>query len=162
MQIDSSRFSLEHGELSGRYLVSDLCRLHDQLADQSGEMTWQLHGDVDALARPVLHLKLDGHLRLVCQRCLQSFEWRLATQNALVQFADEAKLDEAQTQDEDLDAILIDPALDVMALIEDEVLLSLPFAPMHDVCEGIDGVVSAGTKANPFAVLAGLKAGKAS
>jgi uncharacterized protein len=50
-------------------------------------------------------------------------------------------------------------ALDAEALIEDEVLLSLPWAPRHQHCElasGIDGGAKPGRE-SPFGVLARLK-----
>ena len=66
------------------------------------------------------------------------------------------KLDEAD-EDDDMDAIEAEPQLDVLALIEEELLLDLPFAPRH-----ADGKCATATnelqqKASPFAVLAGLK-----
>jgi uncharacterized protein len=58
---------------------------------------------------------------------------------------------------EDLDAIPVNPELDVWSLVEDEVLLAQPIAPRH-----MEGQCEAASKlkddaASPFAALAGLK-----
>jgi uncharacterized metal-binding protein YceD (DUF177 family) len=45
----------------------------------------------------------------------------------------------------------------VVALVEDELLLGLPFAPMHPEGECAPATNDLQHKANPFAVLAGLK-----
>ncbi|GGP21358.1 hypothetical protein GCM10010970_20080 [Silvimonas iriomotensis] len=159
--IDSAAFAREQRELSGTIAVSSLTRLHDQLADQSGSVEWELQGGVDKIERPWLDLAVKGQLRLVCQRCLKPMDWPFAMQTLLTQFSDEAKLDEAEEQDEELEGMLIDPALDVEALVEEEVILAVPFAPVHDQCGGTEGATEAGKKPNPFAVLAGLKTRKA-
>lgn len=159
--IDSAEFALEKRELSGNIAVSALTRLHDQLADQAGVVDWELQGGVDKLERPWLSLAVKGNLRLVCQRCLKPMDWPFVAETLLTQFTDEAKLDEAAEQDEELEGILVDPALDIEALVEEEVLLAVPFSPMHETCGGVDGVTEAGKKVNPFAVLAGLKTRKA-
>ncbi|TJZ74779.1 YceD family protein [Chitiniphilus eburneus] len=169
--IHSADFAREKQSLAGEVDVSALSRLHDQLADREGRLAWRLAGGVDRLARPVLHLAVSGELHLVCQRCLKAMTWPVAVQTELTQFLDEATLDEAEAQDEDLEGILVDAALDVEALVEEEVLLAVPFAPRHDACGGTTATAtmadepnpSAGKadKPNPFAVLATLKTRKA-
>ncbi len=159
--IDSAVFSREQQQLSGTVAVSSLTRLFDQLADQSGSAEWKLQGGVDKIERPWLDLVVKGQMRLVCQRCLKPMDWPFAIETRLTQFSDEAKLDEAEEQDEDLEGMLIDPALDVEALVEEEVILAVPFAPVHEQCGGTEGATEAGKKPNPFAVLAGLKTRKA-
>ena len=42
------------------------------------------------------------------------------------------------------------------ALVEDEILLSLPVAPRHEQCV-VPGAAVAGERINPFAALAGFK-----
>ncbi|KPC53268.1 YceD family protein [Amantichitinum ursilacus] len=159
--IDSAQFARENSELSGEIAVAQLPRLHDQLANTAGTITWRMHGGVDKLQRPWLSLRVDGELQLVCQRCLKPLDWPFASEAHLTQFADEAHMDDAEVQDEDLEGILIDPALDIEALVEEEVLLAVPFAPTHEACGGVEDAPETGKKVNPFAVLAGMKTRKA-
>jgi len=56
------------------------------------------------------------------------------------------------------------PQFDVMALLEDELLMALPLVPMHETCPvtpvfsaGDAAVEAAEAKPNPFAVLGQLK-----
>ncbi|MDR3410072.1 MAG: YceD family protein [Formivibrio sp.] len=161
--IHSVEFSREGGELGGVIPLKSLPRLHDQLASVDGEVRWQLVGDVDKIERPYLFLQVSADLELVCQRCLKPMPFRVKADTVLTQFQDEMKLDEAVAQDEDLEGILFEPELDVEMLVEDEVLLALPYAPRHAICDptGDRAKFSGDAKPNPFAVLAQLKTGKA-
>ncbi|HHW65861.1 MAG TPA: metal-binding protein, partial [Rhodocyclaceae bacterium] len=61
-----------------------------------------------------------------------------------------------ELEDDEVDAIEIDGGLDVMALLEDEILLALPIAPRHQVCEAPRPEGGA-SKESPFAALASLR-----
>jgi uncharacterized metal-binding protein YceD (DUF177 family) len=61
--------------------------------------------------------------------------------------------------DDDVDRVLATNAMDVASLVEDEVLLVLPMAPMHERCEP-DAGLRAADRGAPFAVLAGLRKGR--
>ncbi len=161
--IHSVEFAREGGELNGVIPLKSMARLHDQLASLEGQVQWHLTGGVDKIERPFLRLQVKVDLELVCQRCLKAMPFRIGADTVLVQFPDEETLDAAVAQDEDLEGILFEPELDVEMLVEDEVLLALPYAPRHETCDPTgDKKVSAGNaKPNPFAVLAQLKTGKA-
>lgn len=158
--IDSAEFAVSRAQLSGRIAVSELPRLAEVVLDGTAELDWELQGGVDKLERPWLYLSVNGKVQLACQRCLQAMDFKLDCETVLTLFADEATLDEAEQADDDLEGLVIDPALDVLALVEEEVLLALPFAPRHDRC-GESDVVVVSDKPNPFAVLAQLKTRKA-
>ncbi|UXY14927.1 YceD family protein [Chitiniphilus purpureus] len=158
--IDSAEFARQARSLAGEVTLAALGRLHDRLADTTGSLSWQIAGETDRYQRPVLRLRVSGEVNLVCQRCLKPMAWPLALETTLTQFHDEALLDEAEAHDEDLEGMLADPALDVARLVEDEVLLAIPFAPRHDACAGVAKAQGA-EKPNPFAVLATLKTRKA-
>ncbi len=161
--IHSVEFAREGGEIGGVIPLKSLTRLHDQLVSVDGEVTWQLAGGVDKIERPFLRLQVSADIELVCQRCLKPMPFRVDADTVLVQFPDEARLDEAVAQEEDLEGILFEPELDVEMLVEDEVLLALPYAPRHATCDPTGGKEksSGDAKPNPFAVLAKLKTGKA-
>lgn len=161
--IHSADFAREGGELSGVLALAGMDRLRDQLAKVDGGAVWHLVGGVDRLERPFLRLKVEVKVDLICQRCLKSMPFEVAADTVLTQFSDEAALDEAVAQDDDLEGILIEPELDVEMLVEDEILLALPYAPRHEQCNPVDDAVkTAGeAKPNPFAVLAKMKTRKA-
>ena len=118
---------------------------------------------------------LDGHVEtkvpMECQRCLESVEIPLVSDFHLALIDDESLIERL---DEDADFIVLGeseatkkgtfdaPATaDLLALIEDELLLLMPLSPKHDVCEhkhqpDNDDIVEE-KRDNPFDVLAGLK-----
>lgn len=105
-----------------------------------------------------LSLAVSGSVSLVCQRCLSSMQARLASSSRFRLVAQgEAWPDEA-LEDDGFDALGVEGPLDLIALVEDEVLLSLPLAPRHDSC-GLPGGAGADASdtAHPFAGLAKLK-----
>lgn len=157
--IDSLGFALNHDTLSGIVTVVELSRLVDVLHSGTGTLEYTLSGGVNQYGKPVLHCRVKGKLQLQCQRCLEGMEYMLDTQSELVLARDEAELLQLDEQDDEAtDAILADAKLNVLALIEDEVLLDLPLAPRHPAgaCQ-VKSAEHGSPGLSPFAVLAKLK-----
>jgi uncharacterized protein len=152
--IDSVDFARNGKEIRGEIAVSELSRLGDLLAKSDGVLTYIVsgfrEGDSD-----MLEISLQGACTLICQRCLGELEYPVDMTSSLLLLPAE-KLDEVE-DDDDVDAIEAEPRLDVLALIEEELLLGLPFAPRHHEGECAPTTNGLQQKANPFAVLAGLK-----
>ncbi|MBB4010888.1 uncharacterized metal-binding protein YceD (DUF177 family) [Niveibacterium umoris] len=67
-----------------------------------------------------------------------------------------------ELEEDSFDAIAAERNLDVLALIEDELLLALPISPRHEVCD-TPQPRERDDSASPFAALASLRgAGKKS
>jgi uncharacterized protein len=152
--IDSVDFARNGKEIRGEIAVSELSRLGDVLANSGGSLTYIVsgfrEGDSDMLG-----ISLQGACTLRCQRCLGELNYPVdMTSRLLLLPAD--KLGEVE-DDDDVDAIEAEPRLDVLALIEEELLLGLPFAPRHPEGECVPATNGLQQKASPFAVLAGLK-----
>ena len=81
----------------------------------------------------VLLLEADAEVILECQRCLQPMRWPLQARRRIffVEGEDAAAALDAESED---DVLALVPALDLQALVEDELLLALPIVPRHDVC----------------------------
>jgi uncharacterized protein len=133
-EIDSLRFAETAGRMSGEFSLRELSRLHDVLASRDGTLHWWLEGGREA-GRPVLRLGVDGHLMLVCQRCLGPYGLALKVETVLPVARDEEELCRWEREDPLLDGLVAEPHVDVRDLIEDEVLLSLPAIPMHPMGE---------------------------
>lgn len=156
--IDPLKFAREGRSLSGNTPVAELDeRIRGDLADASGEVSYQLDGFIDELQRPALRIRLTAALNVVCQRCLDGMPFSLDTDSVLTLFVSQDKLEEACELDDTLDAILAEPELDATALIEDEIIMGLPHAPKHDECGRDTLSLAKADKPNPFAVLAALK-----
>jgi uncharacterized protein len=156
--IDSLDFAHNGRELRALVPLVEMTRLQDMLATPEGEISYFVRGLPDKDGKPMLEMTVEGLCRLRCQRCLNGFEYpvRLFSRLLLVQASE---LDEfADGESDDLDSIVADKHLDVLTLIEEEILLSLPFAPRHaeGICQPV-AEINSQADSNPFAILAELQ-----
>ncbi|EIC13155.1 hypothetical protein KKB_07469 [Kingella kingae PYKK081] len=157
--IEPQAFVIKQENLRGKVLLNDLDKRvwsHD-FTELSSELAYTLQGGVDRWQRPFLTFTLSGSLPLQCQRCMQPVHFALDENVRIVLFENEESLDEAVLADEELEGMLLEAELDVFSLIEDQILMALPFSPKHDDCGNADLDAVNQNKTNPFAVLAGLK-----
>lgn len=162
---DAFDLALRGASLAGVLDEASLPRAADRLAPDGGraEVSWRVTGKTDALGRPALEIGLDGAVPLVCQRCLRAFTWPV-TQRTLVLLArNERELAALDAEDEH-EVVLAAAPLDPVALAEDELLLTLPFAPRCERAECVGTGFAAGEAASvappkAFAALAALKTG---
>jgi uncharacterized protein len=154
--IDSLDFAQRGLELSGEVPVAELGRLADVLADSVGSVSYVLRGFIGRDSRPQLALSLEGTCNLRCQRCLNALSYPIK-RLAKLRLVSEGEMGVDDIEDDEVDSVPADQHLDVLALIEEELLLDMPIAPKHDfgVCEIAAEGLNRST--NPFAVLAGLK-----
>jgi uncharacterized protein len=152
--IDAMEFARNGREIRGEVPFKELSRLDDVLLDSAGALAYVVQGE-RTNDRDVLQVSLNGVVHLRCQRCLGDLEYPVKVTSRL-KLASSEELDAVDGEDED-EYIEASSQLDVIELVEDELLLSLPFAPRHP--DGACSSVSEGLKqsANPFSVLAGLK-----
>ena len=153
--IDSLDFARNGKEMHGEIALSELSRLGDMLAKSEGSLTYIVRGRREA-DREMLQVSLQGTCTLRCQRCLGELEFPVNIVSRLWLLPTD-RLDEAKEDDDDADSIEATSQLDVLALIEDELLLGLPFAPRHPEGECVPATNGLQQKASPFAVLAGFK-----
>jgi len=106
----------------------------------------------------MLKLHVQGTLTLQCQRCLAPLEYPLDVASSVLVVPQGTTPDDADDPDAP-DYIEAQRELDLVELIEDEILLCVPFAPRHEnECAG-RGRQEGGerTRESPFAALAALK-----
>ena len=75
----------------------------------------------------------DGAGSVICQRCLRSVDYPLSIDSVLELIANEVDLSQDELED-DTGFPGRAKELDVVALVEDEIILALPPAPRHDDC----------------------------
>ncbi len=154
--IDSLDFSHRGGKLSDEVPVAELPRMADLLADLDGKVSYILRGLTGNDGKPQLELMLDGQCNLRCQRCLNALSYPIKLVCKL-RLVTEGDTDSNDIEDDEVDSIPADQRLDVLALIEEELLLSLPHSPKHGSGECEMSVEGLSRSNNPFAVLSGLK-----
>jgi uncharacterized protein len=134
-RVDAFRLVREQGSVEGSLDAVTLPRIADRLVNEPAPIRWRIRGTTDAMGRPALDLDIEGELPLTCQRCLGVYRWPVEqhTEVLLGRSADEvARLD----NDSELEVVLASGPVDPVELVEDELVLAVPFAPRHpqDAC----------------------------
>lgn len=158
--IDPEAFAAEAQTLQGQFVLADFDErvwAHEFFAGLQDTVSFRLTGTRDRLKRLCLDLSVAGDLSLICQRCVAPVPFRLDETCRIVLFADEQSLDEAMLADEELEGMVIRQETDIRELVEDQILMSLPFSPRHDDCTNAALETVNHNNPNPFAALAGLK-----
>lgn len=127
---DPFRLSSERGEITGSLDVAKSDRLADRLAEGPGSVAWRIAGTKDSMGRPALSIVMSGQVPLECQRCLAQFDLPVDQRTLTLLAKSEADAD-ALDAGSDEEVLVADRALDPIELVEDELLLTLPYAPMH-------------------------------
>jgi uncharacterized protein len=160
-RFDAFRLAAREESFAGRLDVARRARIADRLAAGAAMVAWKIAGGHDDLQRPIVSLTLKGSLPLVCQRCLQPVDVPLDQRSELLLAHDDAEL--ARLDADEREVVLAAMPLDAMTLIEDELLLSLPFAPMHPEGRCAARPAAAANEAgapSAFAELAAMKKGR--
>ena len=165
--VDTYELTRAGHEISGQAPIDQFERLIEDLPDQADTtVSWTVKGEMDSFGQRFLHVHVTAAPLLECQRCLKPLEWAVDSQNRLQVVNSEAALDVGDDTEADSDdvieRILGSQRLDVLALVEDEIILSLPYVPKHDVCpslpEPLEKEPDTDTvRPSPFAVLDQLK-----
>lgn len=166
VELDPVKSAQKRSDFVGIYQLKDLTRLHEIVLSDSGQVDIDLKCTYDEQGLPIMLVNAKTVVDVSCERC----GGRL-TQNLSVSATFTPKLSRT---DEDLipsDYTLVDVneygLLNLLALIEDELILSMPLVPKHpvDECAIQEQDMSWGEldeaayekPANPFDVLKSLK-----
>jgi uncharacterized protein len=172
-RLDVVAFAQDAAQLSGAVLLSKLERVSEQIQGSAKDLdacsiSWQASGESIAVAggaaQSWLHLKLEGQVPMQCQRCLQAMAQALQIERSFRFVASEAQAN-AEDDDSEEDLLVVSKQFDLMELLEDELIMALPFAPTHETCPtavklaSSDDEYQAALSAKPhaFAALGALK-----
>jgi uncharacterized protein len=153
--IDGFEFASAGAMQQGVMPLGGFSRLRDLLASDAGEVAYEVKGLRDAQGRPSLRVRVRGTLPLRCQRCLEAMRFEVNEEKMLVLAATQAEIDFDPADTQAPDRVLAGKEMALRELLEDELILAVPYAPRHEDC-------SAGTasgdeeKFSPFASLRGL------
>lgn len=156
-------------KIEGELMLSSLPRLHEALqelgvGDADALSALHVHYQLQGLPQryfgevslPMLALTVQSELPLICQRCFAPMPQAV---DLRFEFALCDEPPEALLEDEQVDWLDAGDESSVESLVEDELLMALPIAVMHEeACTELQQ--SAGEKPNPFAVLKQLKLDK--
>lgn len=158
--IDGFEFASAGATQQGVLPVSGFPRLRDLLASDVGEVAYEVTGMRDERGRPSLRLAVRGTLQLRCQRCLEAMRFDVEEEQVLVLAATQAEIDADPVDAQAPDRLLARRDMAVRDLVEDELILALPYAPRHEGCSAAPGEGrkqgKQEGKTSPFAGLRGL------
>lgn len=139
-RLDARRFAEANGHLQGACAATELTRLAadlhpDGLVDGPAPVAWQADGELRGAGQAAVWLRLQAQatVPLTCQRCLGPVPTPLVVDRWFRFVATEAQA-EAEDDEAEEDLLALEPRPDLMAVLEDELLMALPLVPMHAVC----------------------------
>ena len=153
--IDGFEFATAGATQEGTLPLSGFPRLQDVLVSDAGDVRYAVRGVRDERGRPSLEISVRATLQLRCQRCLAPLAYEVEEQALLVLAGSQAEIDADPVGVDSPDRVVAEKEMDLRVLIEDELILALPYAPRHEGCaarpEGNDRTAS-----SPFAGLRGM------
>jgi uncharacterized protein len=170
-RLDVKGFAEDGGAISGHEQVRDFARLVAETEGRGTEapVTWSAKGELrnphHVQPEIWLHLGAESLLTLTCQRCLQPVDMPVSAERSFRFVADETAA-AAQDDESEEDVLALSRSFDLLELVEDELLMEMPLAPVHESCPPVRlAVVDEGfedpssQRENPFALLGQLKGG---
>jgi uncharacterized protein len=146
-KLDVRQFAREQARLEGQTSLSAFERLRDEpfglepAQVAALQVIWQAQGLWHELrggaAQTRLHLQASLALPLQCQRCLEPVAQVLNVDREFLFVSTEAQAGEMD-ETSDVDVLVASKTFDLLALIEDELLMTLPLVPRHPQC-GLPG-----------------------
>jgi len=156
--VDSVQFARTNGELRTSAPIADLKRLAHVVLEGEEELVIWLEGFQDNDSRPCLRLRVNGTIRLACQRCLEPLSIELASDRHFLLVEREDQMMDLADENDNIESLMAEEEFDVMVLVEDEILLHVPIAPTHDLhaCTAPEFKAESTAGNSAFSVLAGL------
>lgn len=168
--LDVLAFARDACHMQGEGVLADWSRLaSEQFGDTlaPGAVNWQVDGRTVSQSGGADQIWLDLHasvqLPMQCQRCLTPVLETVEAKRSFRFVADEATAAALDDEAEE-DILVISRDFDALSLVEDELILSLPLVPLHEICpetvpmSAVDPEFEvAAERPNPFGVLASLK-----
>lgn len=166
-------FAQDGGALAETTLLQNMERLAQEAQGLEADsmVKWQAIGELRP--RPGveddvwLHLTAEAVIPLTCQRCMGAVATPVDV-NQWYRFVATEDIAMAEDDQSEEDLLVMEPQFDLLAVLEDELLMALPLVPMHETCPvapklqagNVEEPSAAGEpagKPSPFAMLAQLK-----
>ncbi len=156
--INSLEFARKSLEIRDTIAHSDLQRAKDLLKQETESLNWRLTGEIGLDKKARLHLIVTGNVAVPCQRCLEPMMMALDIKSEFILVNDESEIPPEEDDVEDHDYLIAEAEMDLLQLVEDEILLALPYAPKHEINDcAVKAEVNELKAPNPFAVLRDFK-----
>jgi len=163
-------FARSAGRYAGEERLAHFQRLVEETKGVGSEnyVIYSAQGEIrtDAAGQSEVWLQLEGSvtLSLVCQRCLGPVDVDVAFERSF-RFVATEELAEVEDEESEEDVLVLSRDFNLLELLEDELLMAMPPAPLHDQCpvaikmQVVDANFEAAEQSqpHPFSVLSALK-----
>lgn len=167
LTIDPNKAAQKRLDYIGIYLAKNMKRLAESVGNVNSDIACSLSFGIDERGLAFFDIDAKVSVSLVCQRCFELFATEIHVNNRFSPVKSETQ---AETLPEYYEPAITNEfgEVDMLATVEDEIILALPIAPVHDTqhCEVSEADFVFGEipledeKPNPFAILASLKKNK--
>ena len=130
--IDTVKFARNGREMIHSFSVEDLQRVKDIVGDVGEEIEAKLEGGVLKTGKPFIDLSIKADLPLTCQRCLELMNFELNSSTRFIIAFGKSELTDLSDEPDDVEFLIAEEDTDVVAMVEDELLLRLPMAAKHE------------------------------
>ena len=129
--IDPLRFAKADRQLAGQFEIVAMRRLSALLHEDKGQVFFKLEFGRDKENGVFFIIgQIESQLMIVCQRCLEGLDLQV---NSPLKLGIVSSKNEAELLPPDYEPLLlVDNSVSLLELIEDELLLVLPIAALHD------------------------------
>ncbi|KAA0011408.1 hypothetical protein F0A17_15045 [Billgrantia pellis] len=164
-RVEPYRLAARSESLAGLMALEDFERLAEQVGRQAGDCRVWLGFGVDAQGRREIRGRLEAELQLPCRRCLEPLAQHVESEFLLGMVTSDALAAELPSTHEPV--LVENEQLNLLAVVEDELILSLPQVVYHDEAQcgvsrdqlssGEEAESTEPTRVSPFEVLRRLK-----
>ncbi|MHB0776926.1 YceD family protein [Halomonas sp. WWR20] len=162
--VEPYKLAANHEQLEGLMSLEKMSRLGEEIGEQQGDCEVRLGFGVDAHGRRFIDGELMARVQVPCRRCLEPIPVTLESRFLLGVVTSDALAAELPG---DYEPVLVEnEQLNLLPVIEDELILSVPQVIYHDEAEcavsreqltSADPEVPDERPENPFSVLRTLK-----
>lgn len=161
-RVDPRKLAEREVRIAGEADLNGMPNLCQTIVDEKGVVNVELQFAVDEQRIRTITGSASGHVFMTCQRCLDPVEVAVEAEFNLGVVASE---EAAKQLPRSYDPLIVeDEEIELLPVIEEELILSLPHDAYHDDCTvktsfgEAEAVADDTDKPNPFSVLAKLKA----
>jgi len=159
--IDPTRLAVSGKQLAGYVELAGMPRLRELVQNHDGRVDYSLAFARDEQGVIRISGQVSTTLTLICQRCLNQMEWSLDNP---VNIGFTGNPEQIEILPDFVEPYITEAReIPLAGLVEEEVILGLPLAPLHDVvdCPAAQLVQQHAVKReNPFAILKDVRSKK--
>jgi uncharacterized protein len=130
--IDTVKFARNGQEMIHSFTVEELQRVMDIVGEVGEKIEAKLQGGVLKTGKPFIDLSIKADLPLTCQRCLERMNFELNSSTRFIIAFGRSELTDLSDEPDDVEFLIAEEDADVVAMVEEELLLRLPMAPKHE------------------------------